>query len=494
MLDIAAEYRRRNIPIDGIIQDWQVFRNQISAGLNFCLSGIPFWSNDIGGFHVQRYGGFPGGCENPGYRELYARWFQYATFTPIFRAHGTDTPREIWRFGEAGSWAYEMLLKYLKLRYRLLPYIYSLAWKVTNDGYTMMRALPMDFTTDKNVFSINDQFMFGPALLINPVTEHAYFGEDYSNELIPIDQLFTSSGEQGGFTAHYFNGVNFDTLMVDSLQTEPLFDLYLGKDLPTVVRWDKNSKRWSGSILPKISGDYEFWLTSDDAVRCWIDEKLWVDNWNQRGKDKSFRFKIKLVAGKYYPFKVEQARLADATKLRLGWRTPEMKQQSINPLEKSGLRKIYLPASVEWYDFWTGEKFKGGKTIERETPIDIMPIYVRAGSLLPLGPDLQYADEKSADPIELRIYPGADATFEIYEDEGDNYNYEQGAYSIIPIYWNDKTQTLTIEQRKGIFPGMRHERIFHVLIAGPTQGIAAEITKKPDALVTYRGKKMSVKF
>ncbi len=203
-----------------IVADWKIFRHQIPAGLNFCMSGILYCSNDISGFHVRRYGGFPDGCEDPGYQELYVRWFQYGAFNPIFRAHGTDTPREIWQFGEPGCWAYDLLMKFLNLRYRLLPYIYSLAWKVTTDGYTMMRGLAMDFAHDKNVHNIDDQFMFGPALLINPVTEHLYYGEDYYNEVIPADQLFTEDGNQGGFPAQYFNGLNFDTLMVDSVQTE----------------------------------------------------------------------------------------------------------------------------------------------------------------------------------------------------------------------------------------------------------------------------------
>ncbi len=449
-----------------IVAGWETFRNQIPTGLNFCMAGIPYWSNDIGGFHVTRYGAFPGGCDNPGYRELYVRWFQYAAFQPVFRAHGTDTPREIWRFGQPGDWAYDALMLYLDLRYRLMPYIYSMAWKVTEDSYTIMRGLPMDFTNDPEVRSIDDQFMFGPSLMIAPVTDHMYYGEDYYNEAVPAECFITEEGKRGFFNARYYNGRNLDTLMVDSLLSIPVFDVYLGKDLPPQVHWDRNSMSWSGFIQPKISGEYELWLTSDDAVRFVFNGTKLAEHWNDKGADSTYRFSIPLEAEKRYPFRIEQSRQADATKLRLAWRTPDMNSRKYNPESECGTRRLYLPGDTEWYDFWTGEKFAGGEWIDRDVPIHVMPVYVRAGSILPIGPKLQYAMEETSDPVELRIYSGTDAEFILYEDEGDGYDYENGSFSLIPIYWNENDQTLTISTRIGTYPGMSASRTFQVKIIG----------------------------
>lgn len=475
-----------------IVASWKTLHDQIPAGLNFCMAGIPYWSNDIGGFHVYRHGAFPGGCDNPGYRELYVRWFQYGTFQPIFRSHGTDTPREPWQFGEPDTWAYDTILKFLQLRYRLLPYIYSLAWRITADGYTLMRALPMDFSNDDRVYNISDQYMFGPALMVCPVTEHMYYGNNYYNEAIPSECLFTENGQPGGFTARYYNGRNHDTLMVDSILTVPEFDIYLGKDLPPQVHWARNSMRWTGYIQPKVSGEYTFWLTSDDAVRFWFDKELLVDRWNDSGEDKTDYIKFTLKANKKYAFRVEQARLAEATKLRLAWCTPEMTSKTYDPDIECGKRTIYLPAAADWYDFWTGEKYEGGQTIHRETPIDIIPLYVRAGSIIPMGPKQEYTGEKPANPIEIRIYEGADATFDLYEDEGDNYNYEKGLYSIIPFEWNDRNKLLTVGNRQGEFPGMLKERNLNIIRVRSGHGIGDEVTSLPDTTILYKGEKIVI--
>ena len=474
-----------------IVADWGVFRRQIPAGLNFCMSGIPYWSNDIGGFHVYRYGGFPGGCENPGYRELYVRWFQYGAFNPIFRAHGTDTPREIWRFGAPGTPAYDALRKCLDLRYRLLPYFYSLAWRVTTDGYTMMRGLAMDFN-DSQVFDIDDQYMFGPAMLICPVTEPFYTAENSRSELIPDSCLFSDAGRQGGFNARYFSGASFDTLVTDSLQSMPLFDQYLGYEIPPQVRWDRNSLRWSGWIQAPGAGDYTLWLTSDDAVRWWIDDTLRADRWNSAGLDVTDRLTLHFTAGERRSFRIEQARLAGATKLRLAWATPAMAMRPLDPARESGVRRLYLPAGGDWYDFWSGERLRGGEWIGRAVPLDIMPIYIRAGSIVPMGPRLQYAAEKPADPLELRIYPGADGQFLLYEDEGDGYNYEHGLFTTILFVWDDKNSRLTIGGRQGSFPGMLEERTFIIVRVSPGQGGGVEPPAAPQERLRYRGEQVVI--
>jgi alpha-D-xyloside xylohydrolase len=326
--------------IDG---NWETFRKQIPGGLNFCMSGMPYWTTDIGGFFVRNEL-YPGGVADPAYQELYVRWFQFGTFCPLFRSHGTSTPREIFNFGSKGYWAYDVQEKFINLRYRLLPYIYSLGWRVTSDGYTVMRGLPMDFVNDPKVFNVDNQYMFGPSIMVCPVTKAMYTQKTENN--------------------------------------------------------------------------------------------------NGTGK-----------AG----------------------------------FSDTGQQVVYLPKSNGWFDFWTGERKEGGIDFSRQVPIDIMPIYIKAGSILPMGPFMQYATEKPADPLELRIYTGADAEFMLYEDENDNYNYEKGAYSIIPLKWDEKKQALTIGDRLGNFTGMPKERTFNIIFVDTNHGVGINIDDKPDEIVHYSG-------
>ncbi|MEM1606569.1 MAG: glycoside hydrolase family 31 protein [Candidatus Bathyarchaeia archaeon] len=306
-----------------ILHDWGALREQIPAGLNFSISGIPYWTTDIGGF-------FSGNPETESYREIFVRWFQWGAFCPIFRVHGTTYAKEPWMFG---SEIENILVKYIKLRYRLLPYIYSVAWKVTSEGYTMMRPLIMDFREDPMALNIEDQYMFGPAFMVSPVT------------------------------------------------------------------------------LPGVPG-----------------------------------------------------------------------------------RRVYLPKTPGgWYDFWTGKRTDGGQVINAPTPLDVMPIHVKAGSIVPMGPILQYAKEKPADPMEIRIYPGADGVFTIYEDDGETYEYERGKYSLIHLEWRDEEKTLSIEKRTGKYPGMLKERTFNIVLVKENHGVGLE-EAEPDQTVLYKGKKMLIKL
>ena len=309
---------------------WLTLRKQIADGLNFCVTGSPKWTFDIGAFFVASKeqwfwrGDYPNGCDDPRYRELYVRWLQLGTFLPMMRSHGTDTPREVWRFGNPGEITYDTLLKFIHLRYRLLPYIYSLAAMETLHDYTMMRLLAFDFRNDPRVYNIADQFMFGPALLVCPVTQ------------------------------------------------------------------------------------------------------------------------------------------------------PEAKS-----------REVYLPAGTDWYDFWTGERYSGGQTITTPATLGIMPIFVRAGSILPMGPKVEHATESLDAPIELRVYPGADGQFTLYEDENDNYNYEHGAYSITTIRLSGST--LRIAPRQGVYPGMLANRTFNIVRVRPSHGTGVEPTTTPDYTITAAG-------
>src|SRR5258708_16687020 len=152
---------------------------------------------------------------------------------------------------------------------------------------------------------------------------------------------------------------------------------------------------------------------------------------------------------------------------------------------------LYLP-SAKWYDFWTGASAQGGKFVDVPAPIERMPLYVRAGSIIPLGPEEEYSTQKPADPIELRIYPGADGDFTIYEDENDSYNYEKGQYATIPIHWNDASRVLTIGNRKGTFPGMLANRTFNIVFVGPDHRTGAQSLQSPDRTVQYSGREVSV--
>ncbi len=316
-----------------ITSTWTAFRAQIPAGLSFSLSGIPYWTTDIGGFSVpSRFATerpTPEDAEE--WRELNARWFQFGTFCPLQRVHGQFPYREMWHLGGESHPAYQAELKFDRLRYRMLPYVYSLAGDITQRAGTMMRALVMDFRNDAKARAIGDEYMFGPAFLVSPVTAY-----------------------------------------------------------------------------------------------------------------------------------------------------------------KARRRTVYLPAGAGWYDFWTGRTLTGGQSLEVDAPYDALPLHIRAGSIIPFGPELQYTTEKRPDPITLYVYAGADGAFALYEDEGVNHAYERGAFTWIPLRWNDATATLTIGAREGSFPGMLDERTFEVVLVSKTKPAGFSFTPTPDRTVRYNGSAVDV--
>lgn len=330
----AGQQRNSAITWSGDIQgSWQVLRNQVPAGLNFSLSGIPYWNTDTGGFFGNRQAG-NGEARNPAYQEIFSRWFQFSAFCPMFRVHGsygTDRPgKEIYLFPEKTQ---GIMRNYLNLRYRLLPYIYSVAWDVTANGAAFMRPLVMDFPNDKQALNIGGQYLFGPAIMVSPVTN------------------------------------------------------------------------------------------------------------------------------------------AGAT-----------------------TSSVYLPAGkAPWVDFWTGATSPAGERVTAAAPVETLPLFIRPGSIVPMGPFLQYSNEKPADPIELRVYPGANGSFTLYEDEGDSYRYEKGVYATIPFAWDDATKTLSIGARKGEFPGMLKDRTFNVILVKDKHGNGIAVTEKPDQVVKYSGSELKVK-
>ncbi len=303
--------------------DWDTYRKEIPAGLNYCITGLPYWTVDIGGFVPYKF------ADSPEYPELLVRWYQYGTFLPILRVHGCRKT-EFWNY-DSGTVA--LLTKYTNLRYRLMPYIYSLGAKVTMNDFTIYRALVMDFRSDTNVYNIKDQFMFGNEFLVSPVVEQ------YAHS-----------------------------------------------------------------------------------------------------------------------------------------------------------RKVYLPKTEGgWIDFWTGVRYEPNQTIDAAAPLETIPLFVKAGSIVPMGPFIQYAEEKTNGEIELRVYTGANGSFSLYEDENDNFNYERGIYTTIPIQWNESTQTLTIGKRDGRFKGMLAKRTFHVVWVRGGHGSGLSAEGNPDMIISYNGKKVTVR-
>lgn len=348
-----------NVWSGDVQSSWDMFRKQITAGLNFSLTGMPHWNSDLGGFFAGSYNtswGDNSATRNPMYQELYVRWLQFGVFCPMMRSHGADVPREFYWYGKKGEPIYDALVDAVKLRYTLLPYIYSTSWDVTHNRSTFMRALFMDFVNDKQTWNVNDEYMFGKAFLVAPVLHAQY---------TPEVQQKTLEENEG---------------------------------------WNRDSKKSAKTPI-----------------------------------------------------------LTDFT--------------------HSKNMEVYLPAGTRWYNFWTNEAIEGGQKLVISTTLNRIPLFVRAGSIVPCGPDVQYTGEKKWDNLTLCVYPGENGNFTLYEDEGDNYNYENGAYTEIPMNWDNASRILTIGARKGEYNGMLQKRQFIVkAIDGNSK------------TVTYTGKKIRVKL
>jgi alpha-D-xyloside xylohydrolase len=466
--------------------NWNVYKNQISAGLNHCMAGIPYWTFDIGGFVLGSYEGvFSYGGKDPAYQELYTRMFQFGTFCPIFRSHGSETPREIWEFGDFTP----TLIKFDNLRYRLLPYIYSLAHQITANGYTIMRGLPMDFDQDKKTYSIYDQFMFGPALMVCPVTE--YMLHRPPEQSIPITpEHFRTNDGKPGLHAKYYKDAHYKDLTLEKIDTMINVFWYAGR--PDYVTDSTLSIRWEGKLIPTETGKHQF------HIKCFGPKRIFLD-----GKELPFVYKsvevytdfIELTAGREYKFSLEtENSTSGALRVLLNWKTPSIFANEKVKEKKAQTRKVYLPAGHLMYDFWTGDTLSGGQTITSAAPIEKIPLLVKAGSIIPMGPFVQYAAEKPSAPIELRIYPGADGSFTFYEDENDNYNYEKGIFSTVTFSWNDAKRQLTIGKRQGSFPGMPEKRSFQIVIVRNNHGNGLELIESPDKAVPYQGEEQLVQF
>lgn len=328
---------------------WADFKSWIPGGLNYMVTGSPYWTIDAGAFFVRPHaewfgkGEFAKGPADRGYKEFYVRNLQYSAWLPLFRSHGTDFAREPWKFGTPGDPYYDAILKQIRLRYRMLPYTYSVAAQVYQNDYTMTRSLLFDFRADTAVYHIKDQFMFGSAFMVCPVTSPMYYA--------PGDSL-------------------------------------------------------------------------------------------------------------------------------------------LNNVSRS--RGVYLPAGSSWFDLWTSKRYHGGQQIVSAAPIDHIPVFVKAGSIVPLGPVMQYADEMPGAPLEIRIYPGANGKFTVYEDDGNSYRYTKGSFCTYELLWNDKTSTLTIGARTGSYAGMQKERVLNIVLV--KDNTASDLDEAKGRIIAYTGAKKTIKL
>jgi alpha-D-xyloside xylohydrolase len=465
--------------------DWDVYAKQIPAGINHSMAGIPYWTFDIGAYSLGCQGGvFSNGGKDPAYQELYTRMFQFGSFAPIFRSHGSETPREIWEFGDYS----DTLVKFDKLRYRLMPYIYSLGWQVTHNGSSIMRGLPMDFGRDRNTYAISDQYMFGPAIMVSPVTQYMYHRPPEDSVLIGPENFKTNDGKPG-LTAKYYCDDQFKNLCHEAV--EPTIDLFWYTGWPGFITGPKFSMRWEGKLVVPQSGTYRFNMKSFGPRRVYLDGKELPHNYDSMA---SYTVPVELVAGKEYAFAFETSNaVLGAFRAQMYWKTPQIHAREALPTPpRDKSRTVYLPAGNSWTDFWTGETLAAGRLIVADAPIDKIPLMIKAGSIVPMGPDIQYATEKPADPLELRIYKGANGSFTLYEDENDNYDYEKGVYATIDFRWDDAKHRLIIGPRKGHFPGMLKTRTFDVVLVKTGHGTGGEITGNPDKVIFYRGKQVVV--
>ncbi len=482
----AGQQRYAALPWSGdTTASWATLREQIIGGLNVAMAGLPYWTQDTGGFFVNA----PGGERDPAYRELFARWHQFAVFNPVYRIHGTQIEREPYRFKTLDPGLYRSLRRAAELRYRLLPYLYGLAWRSTQEGYTMMRGLAMDFPDQPALRRVEDTYMFGPAFLVQPITRPMFHADLPPAPTVPAAQLRTPDG-QPGLALEYFEGVNFDRSVsrtVDAEVDHRWPGPPLGSPPPGLDRLERFSARWQGQLLAAESGEHEIGVEGDDGFRLWLDDRLVVDDW----ADAAARFRgtrIALRAGQVLRVRIDYYQNGGERALRLAWRTPS-EQRALATRQLDPNQATRLPGGTDWYDFWTGRRHAGGRSVARPYAIDEFPLFVRAGSVLPLGPVVQHSGERLDAPYEIRIYPGADGRFTLYEDDGTSYRYEAGEHATVALAWDDDRRTLRIAAREGRFPGMVAQRTLHIRVMPAARGGRIQ-----QQTVRYTGAALELRF
>ena len=388
------------------------------------------------------------------------------------------------------------MLKAAQLRYRLLPYIYSLGWLTTSQGYTMMRALPTDFPDDLSLRRIDHAFMFGPAFLVHPVTREMYRHESPPPATIATEFLHTPDGRPG-LAVEYFVGTDLarsaskavDATIDHTWPGPPQAALPTGLSQP-----EDFSARWEGTLTAPEDGDYAIGLEGDDGYRLWVDGQLVAQDWSH-GPARYKGARLRFQKGQRLPVKIEYLQGSMARSLRLGWRTPsELHALATRKPEVNNAVQTHLPADTDWFDFWTHQRHSGGQAVTTHSPLDTFPLYVRAGSIVPMGPVMQYATEKPAAPYEIRVYPGANARFTVYEDDNETSAYEQGAHATYELSWDDAARTLRVGARRGSFPGMVPTQELRVVLASPGRNARVEEGASSVRKLTYTGRPVAVSF
>lgn len=471
-----------------IAASWRMLRLQVAAGLQFCMAGIPYWTTDIGGFFTGFRGGqFPRGVEDPAYRELYVRWFQYGAFCPVFRSHGTQTPREPWHFGKPGEAMYDTLLAFDRLRYRLLPYHYTLAGQAYHNNGTPMRALVMDFPADPGSKTASDVFMCGPALLVAPVLSPMYHDPGDAMPVIPPEALVMPDGVSGRLLVRHYQGREGGR-EVHSASPDGV-DFSFAGSAPAGLGDNDYQIRVDGFLVALESGTHELLVRADGDITLRLDGRELVKT---RGGEevRTEKCRVDMELGRSYRMELVYGHGEGKGALQLGWIMPG-RRDAVPAASRPKERPVYLPPAT-WHDFWTGERLEGGRDVVRPAPIDGMPLLVRAGSVLPMGPDIEWTGQLPADPLELRVYDGADGSGEWYEDAGDGYGYEQGAFAVIPWKWSDREGVLTIGARQGTFEGMQPSRRLRIVRVRPGTGTGIEPVPSADREVVYEGREIRV--
>jgi alpha-D-xyloside xylohydrolase len=325
--------------------------------------------------------------------------------------------------------------------------------------------------------------------MVCPVTDFMYHRPPSASKVIAPEFFKTNDGKQG-LEAGYYTDNQFKNLSRESIDPNVDVNWYGGR--PDYVTDSMYSVRWEGQLIPNETGKHQFHIKSYDTRRLFIngaEVPIMIEG------NEAFSEYVELEAGKSYKFVAEvQNKQTGAARMIVNWKTPSDFATEQEPVDREKSIEVYLPAGKLWYNFWTGEQFTGGEKINTAAPIDIIPLFVPAGSIIPMGPFVQYATEKPADQIELRIYAGANGTFELYEDENDNYNYEKGMFSTIKFEWNDQQRELTIHNREGEFQGMLQSRKFNIVLVETGKGNGLDISEQVDQGLVYKGTKTVVKL
>ncbi|MGN0832550.1 MAG: TIM-barrel domain-containing protein [Kiritimatiellia bacterium] len=462
---------------------WNRLREEVAAGLLASMSGLPYWTQDTGGFFC---GSMAREMTNPQYLELLARWNQFAIFNPVYRWHSAGMAKEPWLVKDTFPDCYESYRQAAELRYRLMPYLYALMRDTHETGRPLVRPVVLDYPASEQAVDRCDAFTFGPALFSQVILEPWKYGRAATRaQLVPGSWLTTADGRPG-FRIEYFRGEKFEQKVSETVDGVVNYT-WPG---PPLIEWpeglassDRFSARLTGRITFPKAGVWEIGVAGDDGFALFLDGQEVLRDWDyaaERPVIVKFAVKENALA---HDFRIDYFNGTLARALKFLMRTPE---QVAEDLTGESLVSVRLPQGCGWYDFWTGQPCASGATVLERFELDRFPLYAKAGSILPLGPAIEWATQKSDEPTELRVYAGADASFVLYEDDNETYDYERGAFVKIPLRWHDGTRTLEIGAAEGSFPGFVADRTYVVTLVTP-QGSQTKT-------VAWQGRRLRVGF